>query len=294
MLRRRPGRWLLAGRWPLGALVLASCASAARDVDAPRRAAPAATTSEPVPATPSRTASAAAVLPSEDEALARLAALEAEFKAAENEFWSSIPKGDDGTLLPTAEDWARVPSKTFLPRFQSLAESARGTAAEADALMALLKVATSSYWPEKDTSVEADAAQALLERHAASPRLVEFAARLRYLDHVLDGDRVDAGLARLAESPHADVRARALQSQAERLLERDGTDDAARAVLQRLLREHPGSGPAQEAEGLLFQLDHLRVGQVAPDREAVDADGGSFRLSDYRGRVVLLVFWGFW
>ena len=34
-----------------------------------------------------------------------------------------------------------------------------------------------------------------------------------------------------------------------------------------------------------------RVGRPAPEIEGVDADGRTFRLSDYRGRVVLLHFW---
>jgi cytochrome oxidase Cu insertion factor (SCO1/SenC/PrrC family) len=34
-----------------------------------------------------------------------------------------------------------------------------------------------------------------------------------------------------------------------------------------------------------------RVGRPAPEIEGVDADGRAFRLSDYRGRVVLLHFW---
>jgi cytochrome oxidase Cu insertion factor (SCO1/SenC/PrrC family) len=36
------------------------------------------------------------------------------------------------------------------------------------------------------------------------------------------------------------------------------------------------------------------VGNLAPDFEAKDVEGKAFRLSDYRGKVVLLDFWGFW
>lgn len=36
------------------------------------------------------------------------------------------------------------------------------------------------------------------------------------------------------------------------------------------------------------------VGSMAPDFPAVDTDGEAFRLSDYRGQVVMLDFWGFW
>ena len=36
------------------------------------------------------------------------------------------------------------------------------------------------------------------------------------------------------------------------------------------------------------------IGQVAPEIEAEDLDGQPFKLSDYRGKVVMLDFWGHW
>ncbi len=44
----------------------------------------------------------------------------------------------------------------------------------------------------------------------------------------------------------------------------------------------------------LFDLEHLQVGHEAPDIIGKDLDGMEFRLSDYRGKVVLLDFWGHW
>lgn len=38
----------------------------------------------------------------------------------------------------------------------------------------------------------------------------------------------------------------------------------------------------------------LQVGKVAPDIEGLDIDGVNFKLSDYRGKVVMLDFWGDW
>jgi hypothetical protein len=38
----------------------------------------------------------------------------------------------------------------------------------------------------------------------------------------------------------------------------------------------------------------LVVGCRAPDFEATDLAGVKFKLSDYRGKVVVLDFWGFW
>ena len=62
-----------------------------------------------------------------------------------------------------------------------------------------------------------------------------------------------------------------------------------------------GSDPAPSESSLaptvedVSQLKEGReVGNRAPDFEATDVEGKSFKLSDYRGKVVVLDFWGFW
>jgi hypothetical protein len=56
------------------------------------------------------------------------------------------------------------------------------------------------------------------------------------------------------------------------------------------------SGPSvgDQATGALFAMRFLSVGKEAPEVEGEDADGKKFKLSDYRGKVVLLDFWGHW
>jgi thiol-disulfide isomerase/thioredoxin len=51
-------------------------------------------------------------------------------------------------------------------------------------------------------------------------------------------------------------------------------------------------GNAAEAE--LFEIQKLAIGKPVPDIEASDADGKSYKLSDYRGKVVVLDFWATW
>lgn len=50
----------------------------------------------------------------------------------------------------------------------------------------------------------------------------------------------------------------------------------------------------EAADRRLFELRHLRLGATAPEISGKDMDGNPFKLSDYRGRVVLLDFWGHW
>ena len=46
-------------------------------------------------------------------------------------------------------------------------------------------------------------------------------------------------------------------------------------------------GPGGEVAGPL-------IGRPAPEIDGTDVEGKPFKLSDYRGKVVALDFWGFW
>lgn len=51
---------------------------------------------------------------------------------------------------------------------------------------------------------------------------------------------------------------------------------------------------AETCDGLLFPIQKLAIGKEVPDIEGKDTSGVAFKLSDYRGKVVLLDFWGHW
>ncbi len=48
------------------------------------------------------------------------------------------------------------------------------------------------------------------------------------------------------------------------------------------------------AEGHLDEMHNLIPGKPAPEIDGVDTDGKPLKLSDHRGKVVVLVFWGSW
>jgi hypothetical protein len=98
-----------------------------------------------------------------------------------------------------------------------------------------------------------------------------------------------------------------LRGQYEKAYEKKDKEGAARlaadaeALLKRAANEFGdlpspnGQGTIRkQAEDALFLLNHLSVGKVAPDIEGQDLDGKKFKLSDYRGKVVVLDFWAFW
>ena len=55
-----------------------------------------------------------------------------------------------------------------------------------------------------------------------------------------------------------------------------------------------GAALAKAAEGELFEIKHLSIGAEALEITGKDIDGNTLKLSDYRGRVVVLDFWGHW
>ena len=63
---------------------------------------------------------------------------------------------------------------------------------------------------------------------------------------------------------------------------------------QNVIAKYPKSKSAMHARGSIFELENLQVGMIAPDFEQIDQDGKSWKLSDYRGQVIVLDFWGFW
>ena len=80
----------------------------------------------------------------------------------------------------------------------------------------------------------------------------------------------------------------AIEAKSVALFERIVGDEAMSAVEYR--RKRLG----EAATSALFELQNLSIGKVAPDIVGEDLDGTPMKLSDYRGKVVVLDFWGDW
>ena len=57
---------------------------------------------------------------------------------------------------------------------------------------------------------------------------------------------------------------------------------------------HGESTMGKTAEKELFAIRHLSLGGKAPGIEGTDIDAKPFKLADYRGKVIVLDFWGNW
>ncbi|MBL8863058.1 MAG: hypothetical protein JNK02_13765 [Planctomycetes bacterium] len=80
----------------------------------------------------------------------------------------------------------------------------------------------------------------------------------------------------------------------------DGLEREYVAALERVVKEFGdvldarGRAIGPRAEGALFEIQRLQIGMLAPDIEGEDIQGVPFKLSDYRGKVIFLDFWGHW
>jgi hypothetical protein len=83
----------------------------------------------------------------------------------------------------------------------------------------------------------------------------------------------------------------ATQKQIEELYERVEREFAAVKLYAGTQRE---TTLGKRAGAALYEIRHLAVGMPSPEVEGSDLDSVAFKLSDYRGKVVLLDFWGNW
>ena len=82
----------------------------------------------------------------------------------------------------------------------------------------------------------------------------------------------------------------------------DASDDRIEKLYNVIVNDYPDANVLKGnkrtyrsmAEGALFEMHNLAIGMEAPEIESKDLDGVSFKLSEYRGKVVLLDFWGDW
>jgi hypothetical protein len=81
--------------------------------------------------------------------------------------------------------------------------------------------------------------------------------------------------------------------------DRDKAIEEIEAVLEQAAQKYgemklpDGDLVAERAQAELFGIRNLGVGKEAPDIDGEDEDGKRFKLSDYRGKAVLLDFWSF-
>ncbi len=138
-----------------------------------------------------------------------------------------------------------------------------------------------------------EAVNELLGKHGDNPQLATLIPMLGRM--LRNGSEKLEGI--LNGAFHADIKAAATIALAEALQEDD--PERAETLLTEGLTAYSevklnGKPVAEIAEPILFVLQNLSIGKTAPDIEGTDFDEVGFKLSDYRGKVVVLDFWGDW
>ena len=234
--------------------------------------------------------------------LAEYDALKAEYGKYGDEFWKSLTPDADGSLRLTDEQRAKMPDVVFGPRFLALADKAGKTPAGCKALVMALRTS------QGDAAQQQAVAERLVADCLGDPGLQEAMPYIGGLRRSLGSARAEALLRRVRDGATIPAVKVAASFELGQLLmdpaysnvngqhvSTPRSDTApARALLAEVAEQRENLDYARRATGFLFELDHLQVGMQAPDFEATDQEGQKFKLSDYRGKVVLLDFWGFW
>jgi hypothetical protein len=98
--------------------------------------------------------------------------------------------------------------------------------------------------------------------------------------------------AALERNPHPEVKGAASLSLGKLLVGADPKE--AEKHFNDVVEKYGTKEQKEGAKAQLFEMHNLAIGKVAPEIEGKDVEGKQFKLSDYRGKVVVLDFWGDW
>jgi hypothetical protein len=258
------------------------------------------------------------------DAAAELAALKAQYEKAQKAFNELYKQCTTDEERKKVYDEHYPKGADYAAHAQALAVKDPKDAVAVDALVWALQL---------DPGSEGDAVLDALQRdHLQSPKLAEACQSLQYSQlvntekflHAVRKDSPHAdvrgqacySLAKVLQS-RASVARRLQDGADEQMVKRwnelhgqawvererkrdvDATVREAESLLEEVMAKYGDvksyrKDLGTQAKGDLFELRNLAVGKTAPEIEGEDVDGAKFKLSDYRGKVVFLDFWGFW
>ncbi|MDQ2985173.1 MAG: redoxin domain-containing protein [Armatimonadota bacterium] len=191
-----------------------------------------------------------------------------------------------------AFDMTGGPAKAYLPKVMAIASRAKGTptADKAYALAVQMGYTTSN----PDAVVEAFEGMI-----ANNPNSEDLKNSMMFIGFsVKPQDRALKLLSRVEHfSTNNGIKASAVMMRARMFYDDysgEGDVKRAKGILERVIKNYPSTDAAKRAKNAIFAMENLGVGMTAPDFTATDQDGVTFKLSDYRGKVVVVDFWGFW
>lgn len=226
-----------------------------------------------------------------------VAALKKEYEDARMKHLQEMREARDKKL--DRSEWPKDVTPAFYQRFQAIADRKAGTAAAGEALVWMFQFVRAGVAGEKIKEEWGRVLDRLMKDHAKEPLMAPVAQNLAYGALTIGPSGTEALRTLIKVNEHDEVKSWALYSlgfsMASRGVKTTPEDKAeSGAILQQLVKTYPDSDAATRARPLIFESTHLQIGQTPPDFETEDTDGKKFKLSDYRGKVVVLDFWGFW
>ncbi len=218
-----------------------------------------------------------------------LGQLEAEYQAAFQSWREKIratEKHEERKALRK-----QSPAREFWPRFEALAEAGEGRA-----ILWMIRNVEDSGAPESEAVSKKTAFfEKLFAKHLDDPWFLETFELLSKERRDLGAEFVEAKLSLAAEKAKPDeTRAMAMVVLGHLLSKDESTRNRGTEWLERAAKEFPRTEAGKAAADSVFVQKNLTIGATAPDFEGKTFDGQTFKLSDYRGKVVVLEFFGFW
>ena len=223
----------------------------------------------------------------------------AKIKALEKEFNEQMMAARKAySAAETPEEALKIYRETL--NIDDFAEQFLAVANEDPASDAGLEAAKWVVSRRETTPAAGPAAKMIAKHHADRDDLGLFCQSLVYSE----SDDAQTLMEYVGEkSPHRNVRGQATLALARNVMYRARGDEEQQAKAEKLFVRvveqygdltSRGRTLADSANGSLFEVRNLAIGKVAPEVEGQDVDGVDFKLTDYRGKVVVIDFWGDW
>lgn len=185
-----------------------------------------------------------------------------------------------------AEVFATDPRPEYASRFLKLAKDNPTSPVAVDALIWVIN-------NQPGTTNSIDAMKLAEDRYVSSRKMIQVMPELKFGS---DTQSLNLLRALSKRSPHSDVRNFASLMLSEKLAKT--CPEEAKMILRKLIehadKEDPDGKIGVVARNELFDLEHLSVGLKAPELAGEDCNGKKIRLADYKGKVVLVSFFGDW
>lgn len=206
--------------------------------------------------------------------------------------YQKAPKADQMKVY--TDGMARL-NKELAPQFLALANKAKGTVS---GLRARLQFMTMAEGPGTKPDALLRIAQDIVRIEGKNPDMARAVSQLGFLRYQLRQPAEQQKLISLfldieRITPYPGVKAQAMFARGQILYDARKKPEAL-ALMKQTVAKFPTTSAAAEAKRTIFELENLQIGMVAPDVTGKDETDTAFKLSEYRGKVVVLDFWGFW